>query len=186
MCSCPSPFISDGSPRRPRCSPPELTDALGLRTGQLPDAMTPFLIVIVVLVLIALGVGGFGTSWGRAIGDAWSGRPRVRSWIETTGGRGSRRCAGCEQESARAAARRPRVPQPDPSSTPLREPSKRNDPAGSTSTHFADRRWRRTRRAVEGSGPLGHSHHGHALHAPDGADAANAARVMDGQLIAQS
>ena len=62
MCSCPSLILSDESPRRPRCSPPELTDALGLRTGQLPDAMTPFLIVIVVLVLITLGVGGFGTS----------------------------------------------------------------------------------------------------------------------------
>ena len=37
--------------------------------------MTPLLIVGAVLVLIALGVGGFGKSFGKAIGDAWSGRP---------------------------------------------------------------------------------------------------------------
>ena len=36
--------------------------------------MTPLLIVGAVLVLIALGAGGFGKGWGKAIGDAWSGR----------------------------------------------------------------------------------------------------------------
>jgi hypothetical protein len=38
--------------------------------------MTSLLILGAVLVLIALGVGGFGKSWGKTIGDAWSGRPR--------------------------------------------------------------------------------------------------------------
>jgi hypothetical protein len=38
--------------------------------------MTPLLIVIAVLVVIVLGVSGFGKSWGKAIGDAWSGSPR--------------------------------------------------------------------------------------------------------------
>jgi hypothetical protein len=38
--------------------------------------MTPFLIVLVVLVLITVGIGESGKSWGKAIGDAWSGRSR--------------------------------------------------------------------------------------------------------------
>ena len=37
--------------------------------------MTALLIVATVLVLIALAVGGFGKGWGKAIGDAFSGRP---------------------------------------------------------------------------------------------------------------